>query len=405
VVNKQVDILIVGGGLIGATLLLTLKELGFSTLLVEAKPFSDKTNPDFDARSLALSPASQRILNTLGVWDNLKSNASPIEMIHVSDQHRFGVSRLQGDAKNPLGYVIEMQYINLALHQLLEKNQILAPATLKELDLKNNLATVSTEQGDRIINAKLIVAADGANSTVRQFCGQISEIKNYHQHAIVTNIGLKKPHGQKAYERFTSHGPLALLPMQGNKMSLVWALSPSEAERLKKLDEPLFLSELQQAFGYRLGRFVKVGKRFSYPLQQILMPQQTQWPVVFVGNAAHTLHPVAGQGFNLGLRDVATLAQCISTMGLNAPMLEHYLNLRQHDQKVITKMTDGLIHIFTSRVPGIGLVRNLGLVAVDNVPFLKNLLARYARGFGGVTPDLVCDIALHTKERSHDPAI
>ncbi len=396
--NQQVDILIIGGGLTGATLMLALQGLGFTTLLVESKSFDDKVNPDFDARSLALSPASKSILNMLGIWDILKTHATPIEFIHVSDQHRFGASRLYGDAQNPLGYVVEMQYINLALHQLLDKNNVLAPATLHSLDLKNKTASVMTASGEIEITAQLIVAADGSDSAVRQLCELPSQAKNYNQKALVANVGLAKDHGYKAYERFTVNGPLALLPMQDKRMSLVWALPPAEADRLIDINDSDFIRELQQAFGYRLGRFAKVGTRYSYPLKQVLMPQQVNWPVVFVGNAAHTLHPVAGQGFNLGLRDVATLAQCIAKLGLTSDMLDDYVKLRRHDQQVITRMTDGLIHLFTSRLPGVALVRNMGLIAFDNSPALKNLLARYARGFGGVTPDLVCDIALSTRE-------
>lgn len=392
--DKQVDILIVGGGLTGATLMLALQGLGFSTLLVETTPFSDRVSPDFDARSLALSPASKCILNMLGVWDILKEYATAIDLIHVSDQHRFGVSRLQGEENNPLGYVVEMQYINLALHQLLAKDNLLAPATLTSLDWVNKIATVTSESGEVSIAAQLIVAADGAESAVRRFCDLPAKIKSYNQQAIVANVGLLKPHEHRAYERFTSHGPIAFLPMQDNRMSLVWAMTPKKADYLMMLNDIDFLHELQTAFGYRLGRLVRIGQRFSYPLKQVLMPQQTKWPVVFVGNAAHTLHPVAGQGFNLGLRDAATLAQCISKLGLSEEMLNQYLQLRRHDQQVITRLTDGLIQVFTSRLPGMSLVRNMGLIALDNIPALKNILARYARGFGGFIPDLVCEIAL-----------
>jgi 2-octaprenyl-6-methoxyphenol hydroxylase len=400
VADKQVDILIIGGGLTGATLMLSLEGLGFTTLLIESKPFSAKANADFDARSLALSPASQRILHRLGLWDILKPDTAPIHMIHVSDQRQFGMSRLHGEEHNPLGYVVEMQYINQALHQLLPKNQLLAPATLKSLDLINKQATIAMNDVELTIEAQLIVAADGAESSVRQLCEVSAATKHYNQHAIVANVGLTHPHGHKAYERFTTFGPLALLPMQENRMSLVWALPPAKAEELMNLDEMIFLKELQRAFGYRLGRFAKIGKRFSYPLKQVLTKEQTKWPVVFVGNAAHTLHPVAGQGFNLGLRDVAMLAQCIANQGLNPQMLEHYLQLRRHDQQIISSFTDGLIQIFTSRLPGAGMARSLGLIALDNIPALKNLLARYARGFGGNIPDLVCDIALNTGKLS-----
>jgi 2-octaprenyl-6-methoxyphenol hydroxylase len=394
VINKEIDILVIGGGLTGATLMLALQGLGFSTLLVEAKPFSDKINPDFDARSLALSPASRNILTMLGVWTLLKDHATAIDRIHVSDQCHFGVSRLQGELNAPLGYVAEMQYMNQALHQLLQQDQLIAPATLHSLDFERNKAIILTDSGEMHVVARLIVAADGAQSAARRFCNLPAKINQYNQHALVANVGLLKPHGQCAYERFTTHGPLALLPMQEKRMSLVWTVPPKEAEHLMSLSDADFLKQLQQAFGYRLGRFAKVGKRFSYPLQQVIMPMQAKWPVVFVGNAAHTLHPVAGQGFNLGLRDVATLAQCIAEHGLNERMLHHYVQLRSHDQKAITRFTDGLIQVFTSRLPGLGLARGLGLIALDNIPVLKNLLVRYARGFGGVIPDLVCEIAL-----------
>lgn len=393
-INQEVDILIIGGGLTGATLMLALQRLGYNSLLVDAHPLEHKANPAFDARSLALSPASQRILDMLGVWQHLQANATPIDMIHVSDQYHFGASRLYAQAETPLGYVVEMQYINHALHCLLNPHHILAPATVQALDVDKKIATISTANGALKVTARLIVAADGTHSAIRGFCGLPSETKLYRQQGIVANIGLSQAHHGRAYERFTAHGPLALLPMQDNRMSLVWAVPPPEAERLMALSADDFLRQLQQAFGYRLGRFTKIGKRFAYPLQQVLMPQQIKDSIVFVGNAAHTLHPVAGQGFNLGLRDVATLAQCIAQQGLTHEMLEYYMQLRMHDQHIITRFTDGLINLFTSRLPGLGFARGLGLIALDNIPALKKLLARYACGFGGVVPDLVCEIAL-----------
>ena len=163
---------------------------------------------------------------------------------------------------------------------------------------------------------------------------------------------------------------------------------------MQLLEESLFLKQLQQVFGYRLGRLTKVGKRALFPLQEVVMPVQTEWPLVFVGNAAHTLHPVAGQGFNLGLRDVAVLAQCIVQYGLNAAMLTRYQALRESDQTAIIAFTDTLVRLFGSRVPGVGLGRSLGLLALDNVNLLQQVLMRYARGYGGDVPDLVCGIPL-----------
>ncbi|RUR13517.1 2-octaprenyl-6-methoxyphenyl hydroxylase [Legionella sp. km772] len=397
--NQQVDILIIGGGLTGASLMLALRGLGFSCLLIERKSFEDKINPDFDARSLALSPASVDILSMLGVWELLHKEATPIHLIHVSDQHRFGSSRLHAEPNKPLGYVVEMQYINRALHQLLDNKQVLTPATLIHLDPVTHEARFQTPTGEHTVKAGLIVAADGTDSTVRSLCKLSASIKKYQQQAIVANIGLTKKHMHQAFERFTKEGPIAMLPMQGERMSLVWACSPQQAKKLLAVNEQEFLAQLQQAFGYRLGRFVKVGTRFSYPLQQLLMQQQVKWPLVFVGNAAHTLHPVAGQGFNLGLRDVATLAQCIVEYGLNKKMLDQYYKLRQSDQRAIINFTNGLIKLFTSRIPGVGLARDLGLILLDNSNFLKQCLSRYAQGYSGVIPDLVCQIALDKRDK------
>ncbi|KTC86860.1 2-octaprenyl-6-methoxyphenyl hydroxylase [Legionella brunensis] len=396
--DKQVDILIVGGGLTGAALMLALADKGYTSLLIDANKLSDKSHADFDARSLALSPASVRILEMLNLWPLLQCDATAINTIHVSDQHRFGTTRLSGQSDKPLGYVVEMQYINQALQHLLPSHNVLAPAQLQLLDPQKGLAKVSTSSGELNIQARLIVAADGTDSAVRRLLNLSAIQKDYGQQAIVANIGLARSHRHCAYERFTASGPLALLPMTDNRASLVWALKPEEAKHLFNVSEKEFLNALQRAFGYRLGRLVRVGKRAIFPLRQVVMTTQTAWPVVFVGNAAHTLHPVAGQGFNLGLRDVATLAQCIVQKGLNQTMLQQYEEMRRHDQRSMVSLTDGLVKIFTSRLPGFSLVRNVGLVAVDNLPLLKNSLAYYARGFAGVTPDLVCGIALDSKE-------
>ena len=392
--DRDVDILIVGGGLTGAALMLALADAGFSTLLVETKPFSEHVQPNFDARSLAISPASVRILQMLDVWPLLQDAAAAIHTIHVSEQHHFGSARLYGDEKSPLGYVVEMHHINRALYQLLNQNGILAPAQLTAVNATTGTATITSPTGDTTVRARLIVAADGTNSSVRTLCDLKTQIKDYSQHAIVANIGLARTHQQCAYERFTSTGPLALLPLTDRRASLVWAMPPLEADRLMAMPDTAFLTHLQRAFGYRLGRFTRTGQRVVYPLKQVLMPEQVTGKVVFVGNAAHTLHPVAGQGFNLGLRDVAMLAQCIVREGLVPEMLHTYQQSRHHDQTAITRFTNGLVELFTSSLPGMALARSAGLIAVDNMPVLKKLLARYARGYAGITPDLVCGIAI-----------
>ncbi|CDZ76114.1 2-octaprenyl-6-methoxyphenol hydroxylase [Legionella massiliensis] len=396
--DKQVDILIIGGGLTGAILQLALASTGYRCLVVDANPLDAKVNPDFDARSLALSPASVRILQMLSLWPLLASEATAIARIHVSEQGRFGGANIRGKLEQPLGYVVEMQHINRAIDHVVDKSHILASARLSALDVEQRLATINTPKGELAVQAKLIVAADGTESAVRKLSGLTLKIKDYQQQALVTNIGLARSHHNIAYERFTTSGPLALLPMTEQRSSLVWALSPEEAIKLQALDEASFLHSLQKAFGYRLGRFIRVGKRVIYPLRQVTMPQKVAWPLVFVGNAAHTLHPVAGQGFNLGLRDVASLAQCIIQDGLSEAMLHSYQQMRQHDEWAITHFTNGLIDVFTSRLPGMATARNLGLLAVDNFAVLKRCLTHYTRGFAGVTPDLVCGISLDQKE-------
>lgn len=398
--NYDVDILIVGGGLTGAALMLALVDAGFNTLLVETKPFSNTQPTDFDARSLAISPATVRILQMLEVWPLLQKWAVPINTIHVSEQRSFGHTRLFGSSDNPLGYVVEMQHISSALHQRLDPDRVIAPARITALNAHKGTATINGIKGDVSVQAKLIVAADGAHSSVRALCGLDAKIKDYAQHAVIANIGLARSHQQWAYERFTSSGPLALLPLPGLRASLVWAMPPEDATRLMAMPEAEFLKHLQRAFGYRLGRFIRAGQRMVFPLQQMLMSELVTNKVVFVGNAAHTLHPVAGQGFNLGMRDIAMLAQCIVREGLSPEMLQTYQQSRRHDHTAITRFTDGLVELFTSRIPGASLARAAGMIAIDNIPLLKKLLTRYARGYAGITPDLVCGIALSNQETS-----
>lgn len=398
--EQHVDILIIGGGLTGATLMLALADLGYNVLLVEALPYSHRIQSDFDARSLALAPASIRILEMLKLMPLLADDATPIKTIHISERHCFGSARLHGERGDPLGCVVEMQHIHRALHQVLDQQQIMAPAAITALDYTKGQATICHADGEITVMARLIVAADGANSSVRRLCGLSTTVKAYDKQALVANIGLARAHQYQAYERFTASGPQALLPMKGLRASLVWSLSPLAAEELMQRSDKDFLTALQDSFGYRMGRFVKVGQRSIYPLRQVIMPQQVLGPVVFVGNAAHTLHPVAGQGFNLGLRDIAILAQCIAQKGLSADMLQTYLQARRYDQAAIIQFTDGLIKLFMSRLPGLSIARGAGLVALDNIAPLKNLLARYARGFAGVIPDLVCGIPLQQESSS-----
>ena len=393
--DYKVDILIVGGGLIGAALVHALLPTGLTVLMIDNQGPKDRVDEEFDARSVALSAASVRMLKMLNIWSEMAGEASVIDSIHVSEQGRFGTAYLEPKGAEPLGYVIDIQVMTQALYRRIDQKTLLAPAQLIAFDSSQRLATIQVGDTLRTVQASLFVAADGSDSVMRSLCQLTAQVKDYGQHALVANIGLARPHKQVAYERFTSSGPLALLPLGSQRMALVWSLLPEDAARMAQLSDADFLRALSKAFGYRLGRLVKVGRRVVYPLRNIFMTEQVTDGVVFIGNAAHTLHPVAGQGFNLGLRDVAMLAQSLSRYGLDHPsLLTHYCQSRQHDQRAITRFTDFLITLYSNQNTGVVLARQLGLVVMDNSAVLKRLLSRYASGFAGVVPDLVCEIPL-----------
>lgn len=392
--NKDVDILIVGGGVIGAILMLALAETELNVLLVDSLPLSTRIEPQFDGRSLALSPASIRILKMLKVWPKLKTFAQPIKTIHVSEKGVFGQARLHAEHDEPLGYVLEMEHLSRVLVQMLEQKQLITNATVTHFEQKTMQARVKTLSHEFSVKARLVVAADGADSAMRKFCGLSAKIKNYDTLALVANIGLARDNLAVAYERFTQNGPLALLPMLDQRQALIWSLPKEQALDLAMTPEDVFLKKLQLNFGYRLGRFVKVGKRFTYPLREVVMDKTYTDGVVFIGNAAHTLHPVAGQGFNLGLRDVAQLAQNIIQDGINDAMLQKFASTRHQDQISMIKFTHYMVEIFTTPNLLMRTLRGAGLITLDNSSLLKNCLSRFARGFGGVIPDLVCGLPL-----------
>ena len=390
--DQSVDILIVGGGIVGAAMLHALTPLGYRVLLIDARE-QDLTLQDEDARCLTLSWSSMQILTQLGLWPALDALVAPIRSIHVSERKALGRALIQAPATQPLGCVIPINSLHKALREAMPVEQVWYGARLTDFDLTTTIARIERQAGVFNVTARLVIAADGADSALRGYCKLLASSKDYEQHALVANISLTRCHKQCAYERFVPPGLIALIPQKGLRAGLVWTASPEQTARALAQTDTEFLHTLQQVFGYRLGRFKAVGRREVHPLRQIIMPQQVSGHVVFIGNAAHTIHPVAGQGFNLGLRDVAMLAQCIAKLGID-DALNVYQQQRQRDQQAIIDFTDGLSGLYASSLRSVRIIRQLGLVLFDNHRGLKHLVARYASGLGGVVPDLVCGIPL-----------
>ena len=398
--SVAVDVLIVGGGMVGAVLLHALQGLSFDVMLVdENEPFCGAVN-DADGRSITLSRASVAIFKSLGVWDALLPHVTWIQSIHVSERGALGQARLSAEHHQPLGAVIDMHRLRSVFSSVVDASRWLHTSRLIAFDKDNVRATVTTPEGPLAVSARIVIGADGANSCLRRLCDLPVTVKDYKASAVVTNVALKRAHEGMAYERFMPCGPMALLPLSGQRAGVVWVDSSSGAEHLMQMPDRVFLQALQRTFGYRLGRFTQVGPRVSYPLRQVIMPINVwQDRVVFIGNAAHTLHPVAGQGLNLGLRDVAMLVQCLAQHGLTNASLTAYEQSRQDDSRRIIRFSDGLVQLFTNTTPGLSLLRRTGLILLDQSKLVQKIVARHAGGFGGVVSDMICGIELKQLRR------
>lgn len=394
------DVIVVGGGLVGASLACALADTRLRIAVVEAVPYAATAQPSFDDRSVALAFASRLILTALGVWPRIAHDElSPINAIHISDRGRPGSTHLRArDAgTDALGYVVPARALGAALVAQMQSAcniEVLAPARLTALRIERDaaVATIAQGAGERPLRARLVIAADGARSQVRTLLGIEARTHDYGQVAIVSNAVPGLPHNGVAYERFTASGPLAVLPHTQGRCAIVWSVAPARAQTLLALDDAGFLTALQAEFGARLGRFGALGARHSYPLSLTQVAQTVHARVALIGNAAHTLHPVAGQGFNLGLRDVITLAELVrDALAADADigateLLARYRAWRARDTRAMTAFTDGLVRLFSNdRLPLVA-TRNAALLAIDLLPPAKRALLRRTMGLAGELP-------------------
>jgi 2-octaprenyl-6-methoxyphenol hydroxylase len=458
--DTRVDVAIIGGGMVGASLAVGLAGTGVSTLLVEGTAPGSKIQPSFDDRTTALGNASRRIFQGLGVWERLAPEAAAIRTIHVSDAGRFGFARLIAAEQgiDAFGYVIPNRVIGAALWERLQgaKDVLLrVPARPEQVEIADQAVTFRV--GSESVSARLVVAADGAHSVVRAAARIEADVEDYDQIAIVANVAADRPHDGTAYERFTESGPLAVLPLHDGSYGVIWTCTPARATEVLSFDNNTYLRELQERFGWRAGRFVRAGVRASYPLKLTRAATTVAARTVLIGNAAQALHPVAGQGFNLGLRDAAMLAEVIvgaiaghrvgggqvggvvrpaggaaghvsrpvghaagatalagaadvgadvrgtaavgagddSRADVGVPeLLRQFAAWREGDRTGVVRFTDGLVKMFASTRPGVGALRNLGLLLFDLSPPAKSALARVSAGFSGPTPRLARGLAL-----------
>ncbi|EMO5820910.1 2-octaprenyl-6-methoxyphenyl hydroxylase [Acinetobacter baumannii] len=398
----QQQVIIVGGGMVGLSLSLMLAKANIAVKLLEAVKYPNYDDQNvapyhssFDARNTALSRRSVQIYQKLGLWDALQQYATPILQVHITEQGSFGKARLVAEQEKveSFGQVIENAWLGRVLLTQVRQQpliELIDGVQVTALTQDAEQVHIEAQRGDELLKleSKLLIAADGRDSFCRQAIGVGVDVHDYDQVAIVTTVQTSKPHEHVGFERFSALGPLALLPLPGEyRRSVVWPVKKgTEGEWLGEENDQHFLDALQKTYGDRAGKFEKTGKRFSYPLSQVLAHKQAVGRVILMGNAAHTIHPIAGQGFNLCLRDADVLLRYLvnqlsasDDIG-NPDNLLAYEQARLSDQQRVIKFCDTVVRGFSNQNPLLKLIRNTGLIAFDVIPGVKPLVANYAMG-------------------------
>lgn len=402
--SSQFDIAIVGGGLVGSSLAAALADSSHRIALIDSQPLAEINfkADQLDGRSIALALSSKKMFSALGLWEHLQQHATPIKKIHISDQGRFGATRLDSTRYEveSFGYLVPADHLIHTLNtqvDSLDNVTRIQPYKVSSIENHSDHVVLMQDDGDEI-QAKLLIAADGANSFIRKALGIGVEEKQYQQSAIVGSLQCEQAHNNTAFERFTDEGPLALLPREGDRCGFIWMNPTETAEANLALNDHAFIDKLQTAFGFRLGHIKAISKRFSYPLALLISEQRVQQRVVLIGNAAQTLHPIAGQGLNLALRDIAELVEMLDEKDLNNidEKLRAYENKRQPDIEKTVRFTDRLNFLFNADYPVLKQSRGLGLAMLGAIPILEERIVKQNLGETGSNASLLKGAAVNS---------
>jgi len=397
--SLQTDVIILGGGLNGASMALALAHGGITSVVIDYADPKTILTANYDGRTCAIAAASKSVLEVIGAWENMADGAEPILDIRIADgQSPLFLHYDHHDVGDePLGYIVENLVTRSALYRAIEKNDLIkmiAPTKVETIERDQDAMTITLSDG-QVVRAPLAIGAEGRKSMLREWAGIKTYNWSYKQSAVVCTVKHKEPHNGLAVEHFLPAGPFAILPMTDNRCSIVWTEGTDQANYLVNLDDQTFLDELHRRFDGYLGDLEVIGPRFCYPLGLQHAYHYTQDRLALIGDAAHGMHPIAGQGLNMGIRDVAVLAEILVNarrLGRDigsADVLAEYEQWRRFDNTVMLAVTDVTTRLFSNDIAPIRWARDMGLAIVEKIPPLKKTFMSHAMGYAGTLPKLM----------------